>query len=118
MQIIRPYGSSRSKQGKDGLRRVLVEKTARRTERDIPTFARTHDELVIAQWISQIDKIARKPTSRKKPSADKRAFREKLGNACWVRLIDSGRLKDIEGARRAYLSDLWWFKIHPYEPGI
>jgi hypothetical protein len=118
MQIIRPYGTSRSKRGQDGLRRVLVEKTAGRAERDIPTFARTHDELVIAQWISTIDKIARKPTSRKKPSADQRAFREKLGNACWVRLMDSGRLKGPDNTRQAYLSDLWWFKIHPYEPGI
>lgn len=118
MHIIRPYGSSRSKQGQDGLRRVLVEKTSGRAEQDIPIFARTHEELVIAQWISAIDKIARKPTSRKKPSADQRAFRDKLGNACWVRLMGSGRLKDMNDARRAYLSDLWWFKIHPYELGI
>lgn len=114
MKIVRPYGSSRSKETEKGLRRLLVEKTPDRTERDIPAFARSHDELVIAQWISVIDKIARKPMGSKKPSPGQRGFRHKLGNACWLRL---NHLLEAKDDNREYLSDLWWFKIHPYGPG-
>jgi hypothetical protein len=117
MQIIRPYGSSRSKKTDKGLRRILVEKTTGRAEHDIPAFASSHDELVIAQWISTIDKIARKPAGRKKPSAEQRAFRHKLGNVCWLRLIDGRHLAGADGDNRAFLNDLWWFKIHPYGEG-
>jgi hypothetical protein len=117
MQIVRPYGSSRSKEAGKGLRRMLVEKTTERAEHDIPVFARSHDELVIAQWISTIDKIARKPAGRKRPSPTQRNFRHKLGNACWLRLIEGGHLQGANGGSRASLNDLWWFKIHPYEPG-
>lgn len=119
MRIVRPYGSSRSKEPGGGLHRVLVEKTAGRAEHDVSVFARSHDELVIAQWISAIDKIARKPVGSKKPSPGQRAFRHKLGNACWMRLTGSGHLQ-VQGAkdeRRASLADLWWSRIHPYGNG-
>jgi hypothetical protein len=117
MRIVRPYGSSRSKPGENGLRRLLVQKNPERTERDVPEFARSHDELVIAQWISVIDKIARKPTGQKKPAPELRAFRQKLGNVCWLRLVEGGQLSGATGGSRQFLADLWWFKIHPYGPG-
>jgi hypothetical protein len=117
MRIVRPYGSSRSKPDQNGLRRFLVEKNPERTEREVPEFARSHDELVIAQWISMIDKIARKPMGQKKPSPLQRAFRHKLGNVCWLRLIEGGHLPGASGENRPFLADLWWFKIHPYGPG-
>ena len=114
MRIIRPYGSSRSRRKADGVRRVLIDNTSERKEWDVPEFARSHDELVIAQWISTIDKIARKPAGKNKPSPAQYALRTKLGNACWVRLIDGGHLPGAAGDRRKHLSDVWWFKIHPY----
>lgn len=117
MRIVRPYGSSRTKLDKNGLHRVLVEKTPERAEREIPDFAGSNDRLVIAQWISVIDKIARKPTARKKPTPVQRAFRHKLGNVCWLRLTGGGHLPGANGDSRAALSDLWWFKVHPYGLG-
>jgi hypothetical protein len=99
------------------LRRILVDNTAARTEHDIPDFARSHDELVIAQWISTIDKIARKPSGHKKPSPEQREFRHKLGKVCWLRLTEGGYLPGATGANRGFLNDLWWFKIHPYGSG-
>jgi hypothetical protein len=79
MQIVRPYGSSHSKRAAGGLRRVLIDNTPGRIEHDdIPKFARSHDQLVIAQWISTIDKIARKPTGRKLPTREQREFRNRL----------------------------------------
>lgn len=116
MKIVRPYGSSRSKESAGQLRRVLVDNTVNRAERDIPAFACSHDELVIAQWISAIDKIARKPKGDKRPTAEQREFRGRLGEACWQRLIAS-RLSGTEGKNRQFLDDLWWFKIHPYRDG-
>lgn len=117
MRIVRPYGTSRSRPSDGGLRRVLVDKSPQRAEHDIADFARSHDELVIAQWISVIDKIARKPASGKKPSAAQRSFRHKLGTVCWLRLTESGHLPGAGGSDRVYLADLWWFKIHPYGVG-
>jgi len=118
MKIVRPYGSSHSKGSAGALRRVLIENNPERRERDIPDFAGTHDELVIAQWISTIDKIARKPKGSKPPSPDQRVFREKLGKACWVRMTEGGRLQGAgDEKRRQFLSDVWSFKIHPYGKG-
>jgi hypothetical protein len=117
MRIVRPYGSSRSRKKDQALSRVLVENTLGRAERDIPEFARSRDELVIAQWISTIDKIARKPAGRNKPTPAQRAFREKLGNACWLQITDGGHLPGATGGDREYLNTLWWFKIHPYPHG-
>lgn len=103
MRIIRPYGSSRSKETDHGLRRVLVEKGHERAEHDIADFARSHDELIIAQWISVIDKIARKPQGLKKPSAEQRAIRDRLGDACWMRLTEGGHV--LAACHRARGSD-------------
>lgn len=116
MRIVRPYGSSRTKPNENGLRRVLVEKTPERAEHELPDFALSHDELVIAQWISTIDKIARKPAGGKKPSDAQRSLRHKLGNVCWLRLTEGDHLPGAAGEERSFLSDLWWFKIHPYGP--
>lgn len=117
MKIVRPYGSSRTKESAGSLRRILVDSTPLRGEYDLPQFARSYNELVIAQWISAIDKIARKPAGRKKPTSKQRAFRHKLGNACWLRMTDGNYLPGASSENRAFLADLWWFKIHPYGPG-
>lgn len=114
MRIVRPYGTSRSRRTDERLRRFLIDNTPERQEHDIPEFARSHDELVIGQWISTIDKIARKPAGKNKPSPAQYALRTKLGNACWVRLIDGGHLPGAKSGRGKHLSDVWWFKIHPY----
>jgi hypothetical protein len=117
MRIVRPYGSSRSKQTDNGFRRVLVENTEHRTEHEIPDFAHSHDALIIAQWISTIDKIARKPMPRKKPTQEQRDFRQRLGEACWQRLTQGGHLPGAKGDDSEFLKNLWWFKIHPYGSG-
>jgi hypothetical protein len=100
-----------------GLRRVLVEKTPDRTEHELPVFARSHNALIIAQWISAIDKIARKPTGRKKPTPEQRALRQRLGEACWRGMTEGGHLPGVNGGEREFLENLWWFKIHPYGNG-
>jgi len=115
MKIIRPYGTSRSRKKDEGLRRVLIDNTPERKEHPIPRFAASRDELVIAQWISTIDKIARKPPGKKKPTPAQHELRHKLGNRCWMRLIEGGHLPGAaEEKRKEHLRNLWWFKIHPY----
>lgn len=118
MKIIRPYGTSRSKKSAGTLRRVLIDNSSERVERDILDFAKTHNELVIAQWISTIDKIACKPKGDKQPSADQREFRERLGIACWDRLVAGRRLRWADNQEKQFLEALWWFKVHPYKAGI
>jgi len=126
MKIVHPYGSSRSQSDAKASRRVLIDNTRERRPHPIPRFAGVHDlaaaaegandELVIAQWISIVDKIARKPSGRNKPTREQRDLREKLGNACWVRMTCGNHLPGLD-KRREHLNKLWWFKIHPYGPG-
>jgi hypothetical protein len=82
MQIVKPYGRSHAKRGADGkIRRVIgltpdpAKGLARDNRADIEGFARSDDRLVIAQWISAIDKIASKPNGDRAPTKEQRAFR-------------------------------------------
>ena len=127
MLIIRPYGRSETDYD-DELRRVirLRAKYARggslddgegRREGDavleVGEFAETWPELVVAQWISVIDKIARKPSRGKKPTPEQRSLRDGLGNAAFELLREEGPLR----GREDDLERLWRSKIHPYPDG-
>src|SRR5690242_8407551 len=90
MKIIRPYGFSQTVREGETRARWLIEASATKPPpiRDIPEFALKESPLVIGQWISLIDKVARKPNGRFKPIADQREFRERLGKACEKLLFD------------------------------
>ena len=103
MQIIKPYGRSFTETNQ----RVLLDK--HRDKHDIPPFAASHEKLVIAQWVSVIDKIVRKPNPKAKislPTPQQYQLRETLGNAAWLEL--NKRLPCSDHAV------FWRSKIHPY----
>lgn len=113
MRITKPYGRTETK--KDNKRYVCVkEKNNPDIEKHIQQgkYIDAHDlvenknELIIAQWISIIDKIAKKP---KKGKATKSQFelRDNLGKACWERLIEQHPLISKFKA-------IWDEKIAPY----
>jgi hypothetical protein len=110
MQIIRPYGQSYTEENNHLYQRRLLDKG--RKAHNIPQFAEGHDELVIAQWISVIDKIARKPKGKDKPTLWQCQLREDLGWAAWLELRNKLCLDNAE--RTKYLQALWRFKVHPY----
>lgn len=121
MRIIKPYGRSSTEfNGKDGLTRKLRRNPTYKTSVEIGEFAKTHPELVIAQWISAIDKIAAKPKGDRKPTREQREFRQRLGKAAF-RLLTEKKLFDPsekdERSDRTFES-LWKAKIHPYGKGI
>src|SRR5690242_11781912 len=99
MQIIKPYGRTHVEQSVSGTKRVLL-RTEPREKWDIEQFARSHDELVIAQWISTIDKIATKPTGEQGPTETQRAFRDRLGRAAWAFIGENGLLPGASGPKR------------------
>lgn len=113
MHIIKPYG--RSHVGTEEGKRVLHLNADRKTERDIVDFAASHDELIIAQWISAIDKIATKPANKNGPTQEQRELRRTLGAAAW-RYLESKSL--LPGLRDkticSRLHTLWGMKIEPY----
>lgn len=93
------------------MRRELLKKPDLKNSVDIAEFARTHPELVIAQWISTIDKIAAKSRDG---TPEQRSLREKLGNAAWS-VLSREILHDLtDDRRRNELKELWRRKIHPY----
>ena len=119
MLIVKPYGRSETTlDGTDALRRKLrrhVDGCPADDLTDMASFAESHPELVVAQWISAIDKIAAKPKSGKKPTPEQRRLRETLGRAAFDLLGREGSLDLSE--RREELERLWWSKIHPYGEG-
>ena len=117
MRIIKPYGRSSTEfDGQEKLTRKLRQSPKYDTSVEIGKFAETHPELVIAQWISTIDKIAAKPGGGKKPTPEQREFRQRLGKAAF-RLLTEKKLFDPSGkderGERTFES-LWEAKIHPY----
>ena len=125
MLIIRPYG--RSETGYDDeLRRGIRPRPKyaqggddgeRRREGnamlEVGEFAETRPELVVAQWISVIDKIARKPGRGRKPTPEQRSLRDGLGRAAFGLLCKEGPFR----GRKDDLDRLWRSKIHPYPDG-
>lgn len=119
MQIIKPYGRSHVEADVAGQRkRILAPRSDPDSRIDVETFASSDDRLVIAQWISVIDKIARKPSAGRAPSYEQRSFREKLGDAAWDRLVAGGRLPGAaDPGKREALREVWQWKIAPYSVG-
>jgi hypothetical protein len=127
MRIVRPYGQSVTRaigSGRAEQRRLLRLREALHAveggalERDLIAFAGTHDALVIAQWISTIDKIATKPRGSKRPTAMQRDLRQELGEAAWAHLVQARLLPGLDGDGAAWLEKLWRFKVHPYPDGL
>lgn len=114
MRIIRPYGRSAVRPARQ--RRILVERGAAGKEHDLGEFARACDELVIAQWISVIDKIATKPTGNRKPTKAQRDLRKRLGDAAWAYLVEKKLLSGLAD-KETRLEELWKFKVEPYPNG-
>ena len=114
MLIVRPYGrSDADREAEAGpLRRRLLLRPDHADGREIPDFADGHPELLVAQWISAIDRIACKPAGSKKPTPEQRRLREALGGAAWIVLRD--RLPED---RAGELEKLWRRKLHPYGDG-
>ena len=115
MKIIRPYGFSRTERQDGAFERRLELRAAERPSRDIPEFAANEIPLVIGQWISLIDKIARKPAGNSKPTRDQRTFRDRLGQACWSLL--STRLPSTGAEEKENVARLWRSRVHPYREG-
>ncbi len=114
MLIVKPYGrSSTETDATTGLRRAIRPNTDPNRPHDITEFALSHPELVIAQWISAIDKIAAKPRGQDDPTADQRVLRETLGAAALSFLFENDLLADSD-TRRDEFEKLWRSKIHPY----
>ena len=118
MRIIRPYGRSVVKRGE---KRKIVPRTESRgqatsqsapdTPCAIPAFAQDNPHIIIAQWISALDKVIAKPRGKNKASRELYDLRDKLGNACWDRMIsrhESLRTQQDE------IKKVWQWKLHPY----
>ena len=119
MLIVKPYGRSETEpDGAGGLRRKIRRNREGRPAddlTDVAAFAARHPELVLAQWISAIDKIAAKPRGARKPTPEQRRLRETLGRAAFD-LLERKHLLDLS-ERRDALELLWQRKLHPYGEG-
>ena len=122
MRIIRPYGRSVVKRGEEReivprpkSREQAASQSARPYPLAIPAFAQDDPHIIIAQWISALDKVIAKPRGTNKASRELYGLRDELGNACWNRMIarhESLRTQPDE------MKNVWRWKLHPYgKPG-
>ena len=109
MRMIKPYGRSVVKD--DGKRKVVLRNGKDLEGRELPYFAESEPKLIIAQWISAIDKVIPKPSGRSKPSPKLYKLREELGKFCWEKII--AQHKFSEGNQEC-LKKRWDWKLHPY----
>ena len=124
MQIVKPYGRSHAERNADGkISRVIrltpdpAKGVASDIRADVKEFAQSNDRLVIAQWISAIDKIASKPNGDKAPTAEQREFRQRLGAAAWGLIEAKGLLPGLkDAAQKERLRKFWNFRLAPYGP--
>ena len=117
MRIIRPYGRSVVKRGEERKivprpksREQAASQSAPDTPCAIPGFAQDDPHIIIAQWISALDKIIAKPSGTNKASKASRELydlRDRLGNACWDRMI--ARHESLRTMKK-----VWQWKLHPY----
>ncbi|MCK2169089.1 type VI-A CRISPR-associated RNA-guided ribonuclease Cas13a [Thalassospira xiamenensis] len=123
MRIVKPYGRSHvagAMDVDDVPGRMLRQNDDLATSRDIVAFAHKHDPLIIAQWISTIDKIASKPKiakgkRAKGPTAAQMHLRTVLGDGAWAYLLENKLLSGIGSAQeRGKLRLIWQSKISPW----
>jgi hypothetical protein len=116
VKIIKPYGRSHVERVETGeRRRVLRLRSEPNHALDIEEFARSHDRLVITQWVSVIDKIATKPQGTNGPTTEQREFRDRLGNAAWAFLENKELLRGLSNpSLKEHLNKFWRVKIAPY----
>jgi len=115
MRIVRPHGATIL--DREHGRRVVPNsgsKSSPSEPRDPYDFAREQDVLVIAQWISAIDKIAAKPPGKKGATPEIEAFRRRLGDAAWAIIETRGLLPGLAGAEAARLRAVWTLRLTPY----
>jgi hypothetical protein len=114
MRIVKPYGVSESHadEGKP-LERFLHANSFPAQPIDVREFAKTHPTLVIAQWISCIDKIITRPHGDGKPSQEQWALRNTLGQEAWKLIVELNLLSAPDG-RKKRLERQWWSRVHPY----
>ncbi|NVK20534.1 MAG: hypothetical protein HWE30_17720 [Methylocystaceae bacterium] len=107
MKIIKPYGRS---QVDNKIRKI--QQTPDSLLLNIPEFSQEHDQLVIGQWISIIDKIATKPnSSRASATKEQHDLRSSIGEACWQLIVQN---KHISLPVEEKLIPIWQAKITPY----
>lgn len=118
MRIIRPYGRSVVKRGEERKivprpksREQAASQSARPHSCAIPDFAEDDPHIIIAQWISALDKIIAKPRGTNKASRELHGLRDKLGNACWDRMIAR---HEFSCAQQDKMKKVWQWKLHPY----
>jgi hypothetical protein len=115
VKIVKPYG--RSTVDLSRKRSVELYPAHNRKEgvtQPIGDFADQNPELLIAQWISVIDKIITKPKAGKHPTKDQYKARQELGDCCWALLKKRFPDDAQNGERLAELARIWQWKLHPY----
>ena len=111
MRIVKPYGRSAITKPASGESRRVLRKRDDGADHDFEEFCGGHPNLVLAQWISVVDKIARKPSGRSKPSKAQRQFRGEIGEVLLPYLTS----KEILPPE---LEQKFWSKVHPYPKGV
>ena len=114
MRIVKPHGTSETHFDDDGrIRRYVHPDSFPAEPVDPSVFAARHPKLVMAQWVSCIDKVVTRPHGEGLPSETQWALRNSLSKAAWDLIVEKGLL-DAPAKRLKRFERQWWARIHPY----
>lgn len=110
MRFIRNYGTSVTQQADDNtaLKRHLRPYEQNQGDKTMAAHFQNLN-LILAQWASELDKIATKPSGDKKPTRAQLNFRNLLNHAFWARMIQSHSELDNKDFKKK-----WRTRVHPY----
>ncbi|CAK7192110.1 hypothetical protein COMNV_00294 [Commensalibacter sp. Nvir] len=122
MLVVKPYGKTVIQSSRDASRKreILDLTLASAPIISVDEFARVNSKLILAQWISVLDKIIRKPIEGCQSDVQKHCLeiRVCLGNACWERVearLKRAGLSGQPGELEA-LKKRWDWKIQATQP--
>jgi hypothetical protein len=107
MLVIKPYGRTLTEDTLGERKRQIVLTVNRPHRTEIADFAQATPDLHLAQWVSILDKIGRKPSGTKPATPEQKALRQILADAAWALIIDKSILTDAD-------KPVWDWKVHPY----
>lgn len=119
MKVVRPYGVSKTDHVRADVRVRRIHPNSFRNEaQDVANFAVSHSKLILAQWISLIDKVITKPSKGGAPSVDQFNLRNGIGESVWELFLSKDLLNAPTTKRLKRLEREWWSNIHPYGSDI
>jgi hypothetical protein len=116
MLIIKPYGKTVVQEVTLANRSFISHnQNAQEQPQTIENMVTSDNKAVIAQWISCIDKIIKKPKAKDSASQAQHNLRIKIGDQAWKIICEKSLITSTKEKSIEQLKQIWDWKIKPYD---